>query len=382
MYSINGYGEMITDDVRTDAYVRALRQAVKPGSVVVDIGTGTGFFAMLACQFGARRVYAVEASDVINVARSMAATNGFAEKMEFIQGMSTDITLPERADVIVSDLRGVLPLFQKHIPAIIDARRRLLAPGGVQIPRSDSLWLACVEAPDLHRDLTTPWINNKYGLDMRIASDLLSNQWHRAFVNPEQLMTQPVCAASIDYTSIVEPDVRADVTVTAKRAGTAHGLCMWFDALLAEGIGFSNSPGKPKLIYRHAFFPWPKPVRMDAGDTIAVTVKSDLIDGEHLWSWETRIHRQCNPGQADIHFKQSEFFGQLLSPDRLRRQSADHVPLLSKDGKVDCLILKMMQDGTSLGDIANRLVSSYPVLFPRWQDALNRVAKLSANYSS
>lgn len=373
---------MITDDVRTDAYVRALRQAVKPGSVVLDIGTGTGFFALLACQFGARRVYAVEAGDVIDVARSMAAANGFAGNMEFMQGMSTDISLPERADVIISDLRGVLPLFQKHIPAIVDARRRLLAPAGVLIPRCDSLWLACVEAPDLHHDLTTPWLENKYGLDMRAASDLLSNQWHRAFVKPEQLMTQPECLASIDYTCIVEPDVKADVTFSATRAGTAHGLCMWFDALLAEGIQFSNSPGKPKLIYGHAFFPWPEPVAMDVGDTMTVTVKSDLIDGEHLWSWETRIHRQRNPEQADIHFRQSEFFGQPLSPGRLRRQSADHVPVLNKDGKIDSLILQMMQDGASLGDIANRLVSSYPMLFRRWQDALNRVAKLSSTYSS
>ena len=60
MYSIADYGAMIADDVRMGAFVRALRQAIKPGAVVIDIGTGTGIFALLACRFGARRVYAIE----------------------------------------------------------------------------------------------------------------------------------------------------------------------------------------------------------------------------------------------------------------------------------------------------------------------------------
>ena len=52
MYSIATYGGFINDPIRMSAYARALQQAVTPGSVVVDIGTGTGVFALLACQYG------------------------------------------------------------------------------------------------------------------------------------------------------------------------------------------------------------------------------------------------------------------------------------------------------------------------------------------
>src|SRR5437867_2580258 len=142
MYSIADYGAMISDEVRMGAFVRALRQAVKPGAVVIDIGTGTWIFALLACRFGARRVYAIEPDDAIQVAREIAVANGCADRIEFIQDLSTGVTLGERADVIISDIGGVLPWFQQHIPSIADARRRFLAPGGALIPQRDTAWAA------------------------------------------------------------------------------------------------------------------------------------------------------------------------------------------------------------------------------------------------
>src|SRR5262249_51191425 len=148
MYSLKGYGEMIADKVRMQAYARALRKAVRPGSVVVEIGTGPGVFAVLACQLGARRVYALESDPVIQVAREVAAANGYADRIEFIEDLSTNVTLPSRADVIVSDLRGLLPFFQSHLPSIVDARRRFLAPGGTLIPKQDAVWVGVVESPE------------------------------------------------------------------------------------------------------------------------------------------------------------------------------------------------------------------------------------------
>jgi protein arginine N-methyltransferase 1 len=36
--------------------------------------------------------------------------------------------------------------------------------------------------------------------------------------------------------------VAGELTWTAERPVTAHGLVVWFDTELAEGIGFSNAP--------------------------------------------------------------------------------------------------------------------------------------------
>src|SRR5688500_7191336 len=126
MYSIAEYGAMIADTARMDAFTRALRRVITPESVVVDIGTGTGILALLACQLGARRVYAIEPNEAIHVARAAAAANGYADRIEFLQALSTAVTLPEQVHLIVSDIGGLLPWLQHHLTTIVDARTRFL----------------------------------------------------------------------------------------------------------------------------------------------------------------------------------------------------------------------------------------------------------------
>src|SRR5215212_8956553 len=159
MYSLHFYGQMLADAPRMDAYATALRHVIRPDSIVMDLGCGPGVFALLAGKLGARRVYAVEPNNVVGLAREAAAANGFADLVEFFEQLSTEITLPEPATIIVSDLRGVLPFFQQHLPSIIDARKRLLARDGVLIPQRDILWAAIVEAPEQYDEIIRPWQN-------------------------------------------------------------------------------------------------------------------------------------------------------------------------------------------------------------------------------
>lgn len=378
MYSIRNYGEMIADSERIHAYAQALRLAIKPDSVVLDIGTGTGIFALLACRLGARRVFAIEPSDAICVARELAAANGCEGRIEFFQTLSTDVTLPELADVAVSDLRGILPLYQRHLPAIADARRRLLAPAGVMIPRSDTLWVAAIEAADLHPGAGSAWKDHGFELDMEAARRLIANEWRRATVRPEQIAAGPECCGTLDYASVGEADFRAEVRLRAARTVVAHGLCVWFDSTLAEGVHISNAPGKSH-VYGSAFFPWPQPVPLAAGDEIALKLSANLVGDDYVWSWDTRIAGARNAERAD--FKQSEFFAAPLSPANLRKHAASHVPSLNEEGRIDALILALMDEGKPLEEIARELSARFPARFTGKHDALTRVGELSVRYS-
>jgi protein arginine N-methyltransferase 1 len=381
MYSVAGFGSMIADEVRMSAYERALRGAVRPGSVVLDIGTGTGIFALLACQLGARRVYAVEPDHAIEVAREIAAANGYLDRIEFIQDLSTRITLPERADVIVSDIRGVLPLFQHHIPAIIDARRRLLAPGGTLIPQCDVVQVAVVEAPEKYGRHVGPWDSRPYGLDMRAARQIVSNTWRRERFAPEQLVLEPQTWATLDYRTVENPNVGGELTWTAARTGIGHGLLVWFDSSLAEDAGFSNAPTAPELIYGGAFFPWSTPVSIAVGDSVTVALRANLVGEDYIWSWETVVRDQAQPAREKASFKQSTFFGAPLSPARLLKQAASYVPRLNEDGQIDQWILALMANEMPLGEIAGRALERFPAHFADSQEALTRVGALAQRYS-
>jgi protein arginine N-methyltransferase 1 len=319
MYSLRDYGAMILDEGRTRPYVEALRRAVKPGGVVLDIGTGTGLFALLACRFGARQVFAVETSDAIEFARDIAAANGLSDRIQFIQAASTEIALPQKADVIVAEIHGVLPLFERSLVTLADARRRLLAPGGVMIPLRETLWAAPVTAPDDYRRLVAPW-GDALGVDMSAARALITNDMFRAQFEPGQLLGEPVRCATLDYSRIETPDLHCEFTCAISRPGRAHGLAVWFDSTLMAGIEITNAPGKPKLIFGNAFFPWQQPLEASAGDRAHVVLRAKLLGDRYFWSWDSRI--ESSDGLTRALYRQSQLLGLPMSMAKVREVSA------------------------------------------------------------
>jgi protein arginine N-methyltransferase 1 len=378
MYSIGAYGQMIADRSRTGAYAAALQRAVTPKSVVLDLGTGTGIFALLACQYGARKVYAVEPGDAIAVAREIACANGFAERIEFIQKDSRDITLPQKADVIVSDMRGTLPLFGTNLSSILDARRRFLADGGRLIPRCDSLWAAVVSVPETYQQLTAPWEECNFGLDMSPAKAAVTNSLKSIVATREQLVSEPKRWASLEYATLEAVNYAATIPFRAARAGIAHGLLLWFDCELAEGIEFSNAPGNPPLVYRSSLLPWPNAVALEEGDAVEIRLRADFTGSEYMWSWESAV--QGAAGEK-AHFRQSTFFSSpLFSADRLRRRSSAHQPTRGVDVQIDALILSRIDGATPLERIASLLMARFPDRFRSLGEALARVGDLTEQY--
>jgi len=370
---------MIADAGRIKAYLQALRQSIVPGAVVLDIGTGTGIMAMLACQCGAARVYAVDPSDLVDVGRELSALNGYADRIHFIQALSTDIALPEPVEVIVSDLRGSIPLFQRHIPTIVDARRRFLAPGGRQIPRADTLWAAVVESPEQYQKLTAGWQEDVFGLDFRPGRALIAHEIYAASSSPLTLLAAPSCWAKLDYAAIKNPDVQGTITCEVERRGTGHGLLLWFDTMLAPGVAFSNAPGEDHVYGRNLFI-WPESVDLAPGDQVTVNLAADLVGDDYTWRWDTRILDQGQPGRLKANFHQSTFYAALASPANLRPRAPAHVPVLSQDGRIDQFVLNLMDGNNSLGDIARRVAAAFPARFAGENEALARVGELSLKY--
>jgi protein arginine N-methyltransferase 1 len=385
VYNLNDYGRMIADQVRMDAYAKALKAAVTPNSVVLDIGAATGIHALLACKFGARQVYAVEPNDAIHLAREVAAANGFAGRIDFIQGLSTNVVLPEPADIVVSDMRGVLPLFGQHIPAIVDARQRHLAPSGRLIPQRDTLWVALVQARDVYREVVKPWAL-PYGLNMEPVKEIALNRWDAAntdAIHAGHLLTEPYCWAALDYTTIQSPDAgQNDISLPALRAGTAHGWLVWFDVELAADIGFTNGPKSSKIteVYGRAFFPLLEPVPVNEGDSVRLSIEARLDRDEYIWRWATRISATHETGPVTAEFEQSTAFEGALDERLLAKHVADERLVLSRQGELDRFILMNMSGLETTSEIAGRLRDGYPDQFETLQEAIVYVHQLVRHY--
>lgn len=382
MYSLPGYGQMVTDKLRTDAYAQALEREIKTGDVVAEIGTGTGIFALLACRFGARRVYAFEPSAVIELAREIAAANGFADRIEFIPKMSIESVLPERADVIVSDIRGILPLFDRGLVSLIDARQRFLTPNGRMIPRFDSLWIAGVNSAELYQAHLGPWNDKPYDFEMSAAIPRRVNSMDQCYVTAEQLFLEPRCLATIDYQKIQQTDLDASVSWTVDQESQGHGIVLWFDSELADGITLTNRPGAPRLIYRQQFCPWPAPLEARPGDTITVKVSARLVGTDYVWRWDTQRASKNSAEGVPQKFRQSTFLGSDFSLNELRRSASQFQPQLNEEGLVHRKVLSLMEGNISLDAIARELAKDFPKRFPRPQDAFNLVASVSRTFST
>ncbi len=376
---------MIADKVRMDAYAYALKAAIKPDSIVLDIGAAAGIHALLACKFGARRVYAVESNEAIYLAQQLAVENGFADRIEFIHDLSTRITLPEKADVIVSDLRGQLPLFAAHIPSIIDARQRHLVPGGLLIPKKDTLWVALVEARNVYKDLVNPW-NYPYGLSMEEAKQIVLNRWTDSDTDSfdsGNLLTIPQRWAELDYASIESPNVgSSELTLPTNRGGMAHGLFIWFDAELAEGSGFSNGPQSAGVadVYGRGFFPLLEPVPLAEDDLVTVSIHADLVGESYVWRWHTCIHSVSDPQRLKADFKQSSAFDGLLNQERLLERVAYYRPTSGEEGEIDHYILGKMDGHNTLDEIAQQTQQNFSARFKNKLDALQYVYELALQY--
>src|SRR5262245_14615583 len=95
-FDYNYYARLLLGKHRIRTFQSALQSAVRPGDVVVEIGAGLGTYSFFAAQSGAKRVYAIEKQRVIHVAEGLAARNGLAEKITFVPGDSTEVSLPEK----------------------------------------------------------------------------------------------------------------------------------------------------------------------------------------------------------------------------------------------------------------------------------------------
>ena len=321
---------------RLTQYERAIAAVVRQGDVVLDLGTGSGLLAVLACRAGARRVYAIEASDAVQMGTLLTSTTEFAERIEFVHATSQKVALSEQVDVIVGDIHDTFGFQPGGLASIMDVRDRLLKPGGTLIPQATELMIAPLEAAALYAREIDVWNGCVHGVGLSSIRPFAVSHVHPGRFDSDQLLSPAAAIGTLDLARATSLHFSGSAVTTIHRDGIAHGLCGCFVTTLAGDIRMGNVPGDSSTTnFAQAFFPFDQPVSVAAGDEVSISI--DSHDG-HIARWRAAISRG---GQRHAQFDHSTLNGLLVSPasaaSRLRRGKPSQLRTLgpSRPGTVE-----------------------------------------------
>ncbi len=349
---------------RLDQFAAAIAARVTPGDTVVDLGAGSGILSFLACRAGARRVYAIEAGESLEFARLLAAQNGFLDRIEFINKPSTQVVLPEPVNAVVGDIHDTFGLQAHGLAAMMDARDRFLAPGGVLIPSGIHLMAAPVEAPTLYQKTIEIWTSRVHGVDVSPLRSLAVNQPIAARIDRSQLLSEPARLATIDLMRVTQPHAGGAVVCEVARGGVLHGVCGCFVTTLADDVQMGNVPGESGTTnFAQAFFPIDSPVAVRAGDR--VTIRLETHDAAAA-RWQVDVMRST---ESIARFEHSTLHAMSLSVPTLRKHSNDYRPRLTPLGTVERELLDRFDGKHSAAELESWLTTRTGPALPSAREA-------------
>ena len=276
------HARMLHDHRRTSDYIAALRTAVRPGDVVVDIGTGSGVLAIAAARVGARHVYAIEASDIADVAERVFASNGVQDRVTLIRGWSREIELPEPADLLVAEVIGNEPFEEEILETTLDARRRLLKPGARLIPHTLELLARPLQIPDaearqraIGRQAVSRW-RELYGIEFQPLLDAafpgpVNNPTEAEVLAAWPAVGPPASLATADLGRYESPTIDALADLDVAPDADVNAIAVTFRAHLHGTLVHTLDPWSwPSSSWATSVWVLPDVIRVNARELLRV----------------------------------------------------------------------------------------------------------------
>ncbi|GAA4696830.1 50S ribosomal protein L11 methyltransferase [Phytohabitans rumicis] len=175
---------------------RAVSAAIRPGARVLDAGTGSGLLSFVALAAGAGEVVGIDRHHV-DVARALAAHNGFADRMTVVEADLAGLELPgvdlsRKFDVLLAFIHVNNPLIDEDRARLVyEVRDRFgtsdctVLPNRVRyrVAGCDRLdWDLFTELSDLQESAGI--LHSVYGLDFQPLVDAAKQTVARAGSRP------------------------------------------------------------------------------------------------------------------------------------------------------------------------------------------------------
>lgn len=291
MNGVRYYADLLSSVERIRGMRRGIREVVRPGDRVLEIGTGLGTFAFFAIDAGAAEVVAVDRDPIIHVAESAALANGTADRIRFLRGAFPDeVDIDGPFDVVIfEDLSGLV--LDAGRSRLLAAAARVAGPDARFVPPRVRCALVPISSPELG-DRLVPALPEaaEFGIDPSLLRPLLANECLRTVVSAEHHIGPPAVG---DVVAIFPPPPAAELRVSGRwRPATdtvVHAVAAWFDLEVASDVWVSNGPGGEPQPWAQYAFPLDEPLRVPAGTELEVEAGPVEQDDGSAGSWEWRV---------------------------------------------------------------------------------------------
>ena len=272
---------MLKDEVRTLSYRNAIQKNphLFQNKVVLDVGCGTGILAMFAAKAGAKKVVGIDMSNIIDQAQEIVRANGLDHIVTLVKGKVEDVELDlpgGKADVIVSEWMGYFLLYESMLDTVLLARDKYLAPGGVLMPDTATLYLSAIEDQEYKEEKIDFW-DDVYGYDYSTIKQLALREPLVDTVELKSVVCDPYPIKQIDLRTVKKEELTftSAFQLRAIRNDYVHAFLGWFDIgfeACHKPVRFSTGPHSRYTHWKQTVFYTPETIIVSQGDVIHGTL--------------------------------------------------------------------------------------------------------------
>jgi predicted RNA methylase len=198
------------DRKRTEAFRKAIRNSVRKGDTVVELGAGSGVLSFFAADAGASKVYAVELDNTnISALRNSVVANGYTDKIEVIHADATNVNLIEKVDVVICEMIATGLIEELQVPAMNNALKYVKKGARIILQEYDIL-LDLVHNRDDFYNKSFKVFRYEFPDKTRLRS---------------QSFTEKHLFAKVDFRKVhVNTFVKNILVLTAQKSGAINGI--------------------------------------------------------------------------------------------------------------------------------------------------------------
>lgn len=296
LYENTIYDFIENDTIRKQAYSKVIFDKVKD-KIAVEIGTGKALFLTKICvDAGVKKIYTTEENEK-SFAQSQKSLKELKleKKIKIYQGLSLDVEIEERCDILVHEIVGAIGSWEGMVLAVNDAKRRFLKSDAQFIPYQCITKIAPVSP--LKLSLEKQIVNLFLNLILKNVINR-GNDWN--FYQPgtyvtynfpvHNLIAEPQEFENIvfaeDLVMIDEKNLEFFIQKPSLFDGFIFYINLWVDPeTVIDSLGQKTNW---RVIYIKLF---EKPLKLKAGDLIKVKIERDVSTTQPKYEIDATVYQ-------------------------------------------------------------------------------------------